>query len=145
MKKIFPDLSCWLKSGNISSLSRYSVSILLLSGGYFIGGPVFASLLLSSLLITESLTRFLSTALAICTGIVFSLAGILVEFVVLVPLFRFFGPTRTFLFEESWIKPFEAREVVFEHLVELNQFGAVLIGVLPTVLAFVIFLILRKN
>jgi hypothetical protein len=132
-----------LKSVKIFSIGRSAVALLLVSSAYFVGGVVFALILLSSLLIAETMSQFLGTALAICTGIIFSLVGILVEFMILVPVLRSFGPTRTFLFKESWIKPFEARETVFEHLVELNRFGAVLIAAIPIAAAVLLYFKLR--
>ena len=138
------DFYVYLKSVKFFFIDRFAVALLLISSAYIVGGVVFALILLSSLLITESTSRYLGTALAICSGIIFSLIGVLIEFMILVPILQNFGPTRTFLFEESLIKPFEAREVVFEHLIELSRFGAVFIAALPTVVALIIFLKLKK-
>ena len=145
MKNLYSKFRVALNIMDFSLITRFVTSVLLLLCGYFIGGVVFVLVLLTCFLITESMSRFLGTALAISAGIVFSLFGILVEFLILVPSLRSFGPTRSLFFDEARIKPFEAREFVFENLIELNYYGAFLIAVLPAVVAFIIFLKTRKQ
>ena len=106
--------------------------------GQYVGGPVLAALVLSSLVIASVLSRSYGTAFGLCTGIIFSLSVVLIEFMVLVPILRFFGPTKTLFFDETWIEPFVARTTTLQHLVELNRTGAIVIALVPMFVAFVL-------
>jgi hypothetical protein len=106
--------------------------------GQYVGGLVLAALVLSSLVIAAVLSRSYGTAFGLCTGIIFSLSVVLIEFMVLVPILRFFGPTKTVFFDETWIEPFVARTTTLQHLVELNRTGAIVIALVPLLVAFVL-------
>lgn len=104
----------------------------------YVGGPVLVSLILSSLLIARVNSHIYGTAFGICTGVIFTFFAVLLEFMILVPLLRLFGPMRSLLFEEKWIEPFVARTTTLEHLVELNRTGAILVASIPLLIAFVL-------
>ena len=103
---------------------------------FSVGGPVLSLLIVSTLLIAHRYTARLGTALAICIGVIYSLSVVLLEFIVLVPVIRNLTFLRSLLFEETLIKPFVARDITFENLVELNRLGALVIAVIPALLAF---------
>ena len=101
----------------------------------FVGGPVFSLLVISSLLIAQTVSVQFGTALGICIGMIYSLLFTLVEFMVLIPVLRFFSFSRSLFFDEAWIEPFVARATTLEHLVELNRFGAIVIAAAPVAMA----------
>jgi hypothetical protein len=119
----------------ISLLRVVLLTAIVLSSQY-VGGPVLVALVLSSLVIASVMSRSYGTAFGLCTGIVFSLFVLLIEFMVLVPMLRFFGPTKTLFFDDTWIEPFVARTTTLQHLVELNRTGAIVIALVPLLVAF---------
>ena len=104
----------------------------------FVGGPVMAGFVLSSLLFAIVATRYFGTAFGICVGLIGTLMVILVEFFFLVPLMRGLSLTRSWFFDEATITPFVARDTTLEHLIELNRFGSILIAFAPVLLALLI-------
>ena len=104
----------------------------------FVGGPVMAGFVLSSLLFAIVATRYFGTAFGICVGLISTLMVTLVEFFIFVPIMRGWGPTRSWFFDEETITPFVARDTTLEHLIELNRFGSILIAFVPVLLALLI-------
>ena len=104
----------------------------------FVGGPVMAGFVLSSLLFAIVATRYFGTAFGICVGLISTLTVTLLEFFFLVPLMRRLGLMRSWFFDEAIIKPFVARDTTLEQLVELNRFGSILIAFVPVLLALLI-------
>jgi hypothetical protein len=104
----------------------------------FVGGPVMAGFVLSSLLFAIVATRYFGTAFGVCVGLISTLVVTLVELFFFVPIIRGLGLTRSWFFDEATIKPFVARDTTLEHLIELNRVGSILIAFVPVVLALLI-------
>lgn len=114
------------------------VSALVALAAVFVGGPVLGLLVISSLLVAQTVSAQFGTALGICLGVIYSLLFTLVEFMVLIPVLRFFSFSRSLFFDEAWIEPFVARATTLEHLVELNRFGAIAVAAVPVAIAAVL-------
>lgn len=104
----------------------------------FVGGPVMAGFVLSSLLFAIVATRYFGTAFGVCVGLISTLMVTLVEFFIFVPIMRGWGPARSWFFDEATITPFVARDTTLEHLIELNRFGSLFISFVPVLFAFLI-------
>lgn len=120
------------------SLFRLLTIAFLTACAAFVGGPVMAGFVLSSLLFAIVATRYFGTAFGVCVGLTSTLMATLVEFFIFVPIMRGWGPTRSWFFDEETIKPFVARDTTLEHLIELNRFGSILIAFVPVLLALLI-------
>ena len=120
------------------SLFRLLTIAFLTACAAFVGGPVMAGFVLSSLLFAIVATRYFGTAFGVCVGLISTLMVTLVEFFIFVPIMRGWGPTRSWFFDEATIKPFVARDTTLEHLIELNRFGSLLIAFVPVLLALLI-------
>ena len=120
------------------SLFRLLTIAFLTACAAFVGGPVMAGFVLSSLLFAIVATRYFGTAFGVCVGLISTLMVTLVEFFIFVPIMRGWGPTRSWFFDEETIKPFVARDTTLEHLIELNRFGSILIAFVPVLLALLI-------
>jgi hypothetical protein len=120
------------------SLFRLLTIAFLTACAAFVGGPVMAGFVLSSLLFAIVATRYFGTAFGVCVGLISTLMVNLVEFFIFVPIMRGWGPTRSWFFDEETIKPFVARDTTLEHLIELNRFGSILIAFVPVLLALLI-------
>ena len=120
------------------ALFRLLSIVFLTACAAFVGGPVMAGFVLSSLLFAIVATRYFGTAFGVCVGLISTLMVTLVEFFIFVPIMRGWGPIRSWFFDEAIIKPFVARDTTLEHLIELNRFGSILIAFLPVLLALLI-------
>ena len=120
------------------ALFRLLSIVFLTACAAFVGGPVMAGFVLSSLLFAIVATRYFGTAFGVCVGLISTLMVTLVEFFIFVPIMRGWGPIRSWFFDEATITPFVARDTTLEHLIELNRFGSILIAFLPVLLALLI-------
>ena len=120
------------------ALTKTLTIAFLIACAAFVGGPVMAGFVLSSLLFAFVAAPHFGTAFGVCVGLISTLTVILVEFFFLVPLMRGLGFTRSWFFDETTIKPFVARDTTLENLIELNRFGSILIAFAPVLLALLI-------
>ena len=126
-------------------LVQLFVSALIALVALFVGGPVLCLLVISSLLIAQTVSVQFGTALGICIGVIYTLLFTLVQFMVLIPVLRFLPFSRSLFFDEAWIEPFVARATTLEHLVELNRFGAIFIAAAPVAIAALLFFRAKRH
>lgn len=111
------------------------VHSLLVALSVFVGGPVLGLMVLSMVLFAIRFEGPFGHANGLVLGGISALTIILTEFVLLVPLLRSFSFTRTVLFDEQIIEPFVARDTTLSRLIELNLFGALVIAIVPALVA----------
>ena len=127
-----------LSEFQMQALPKMLMIAFLTTCGAFVGGPVIAGFVLSSLLFAIVATRYFGTAFGVCVGLISTLMVTLVEFFIFIPIIRGWGPTRSWFFDEATIKPFVARDTTLEHLIELNRVGSILIAFVPVLLILLI-------